>query len=236
MNVKISLVALGAICSAVLFTAPNAAAESGEQAKEQEETVVVTVKTGDTLSAIADKYKTTYARIFDANKSITNPDMIDVGQKLRIPTQKEKLPNRFDKWQASIASVAPVAAPYVPTATQPSYAAPSRTYSSPAYTGGTTAGNTYTWGQCTWYVKNRRADLPNMLGNGGSWVGNAAAQGYATGSTPRAGAVAEIPGHVMYVESVNKNGTVNISEMNYNGGVGVVNHRTIPASSARYIY
>ena len=75
-----------------------------------------------------------------------------------------------------------------------------------------------------------------MLGNGGQWVGNAAARGYATGSTPRAGAVAEIPGHVMYVESVNGNGTINISEMNYNGGLGVVNYRTISAASARYIY
>ncbi len=232
MNVKISLVALGAICSVVIITAPTAAAESPEQSKKDEKVVIVTVQAGDTLSAIADKHKTTYARIFDANKSITHPDMIDVGQQLRIPTEDEKLPGRFEEWQAAFAPIVS----YVPTSVATSYAPP-QTYPRPVYGGGgSTAGNTYAWGQCTWYVKNRRADLPNNLGNGGAWAGSAAAKGYATGGAPRAGAVAEIPGHVMYVESVNGNGTVNISEMNYNGGVGVVNHRTIPASSARYIY
>jgi surface antigen len=97
-------------------------------------------------------------------------------------------------------------------------------------------GNTYTWGQCTWYVKNKRPDLPNGLGNGGRWVANAAARGFATGTTPRAGAVGEQPGHVVYIESVNGNGTVNISEMNYNGRVGVVHTRTVAASMFRYIY
>lgn len=96
--------------------------------------------------------------------------------------------------------------------------------------------NTYVWGQCTWHVKNKRPDLPNGLGNGGQWVGNAAARGFATGSTPRAGAVGEQVGHVVYVESVNSNGTVNISEMNYNGGVGVVHTRTVSASTFTYIY
>lgn len=229
MNVKISLIALGAACSVVLLASPSAFAESSKPAPKKDTSVVVTVKAGDTLSAIAKKHKTTYVRIFNANKWIQNPDVIDVGQKVRIPAAKEKLKDRF---------VAPAAAPaaqttatYVPV--QQPYYAPTSTVS---YVGGSSAGNTYGWGQCTWYVKNRRSDLPNNLGNGGSWVGNAAARGYATGGAPRAGAVAEIPGHVMYVESVNGNGTINVSEMNFNGGVGVVNHRTIPASSARYIY
>lgn len=98
------------------------------------------------------------------------------------------------------------------------------------------ANNTYAWGQCTWYAKNKRPDLPNGLGNGGQWVANAAARGLATGATPRAGAIGEQPGHVVYVESVNGNGTVNISEMNYNGGVGVVHYRTVAASAFTYIY
>lgn len=98
------------------------------------------------------------------------------------------------------------------------------------------AGNGYVWGQCTWYVKNKRPDLPNNLGNGGSWVANAAAYGYATGSIPRAGAVGEQPGHVVHVDSVNADGTVNISEMNYAGGVGVVHTRTVAASTFTYIY
>ncbi len=96
--------------------------------------------------------------------------------------------------------------------------------------------NTYVKGQCTWYVKNKRPDLPNRLGNGGQWVKNAAARGFSTGKTPKVGAVAEQPGHVAYVEAVNANGTVKISEMNYNGGVGVVHERTVSASKFTYIY
>lgn len=103
-------------------------------------------------------------------------------------------------------------------------------------TRGSSAGNTYAWGYCTWYAKSMRPDLPNNLGNGGQWVARAASQGFAVGSKPRAGAIGEQPGHVVYVKSVNKNGTVNVSEMNYNGGVGVVSHRTVPASMFTYIY
>ena len=229
MNFKISLIALGAACSIVLLGAPGASAKPVDTAKKSEKVTTVTVKAGDTLTSIAKKHKTTYVRLFNANKHIANPDMIDVGQKIRIPRAKEKLRDRFDAYQApapayAAGGPAPVQAIYYPQA------------QATTYSGGSVAGNTYGWGQCTWYVKNRRGDLPNSLGNGGAWVGNAAARGYATGSAPRAGAVAEIPGHVMYVESVNKNGTVNVSEMNFNGGVGVVNKRTIPASSARYIY
>ncbi len=98
------------------------------------------------------------------------------------------------------------------------------------------ASNTYYQGQCTWYVKEKRPDLPNGLGNGGQWVTNAAARGIATGTAPRAGAVAEQPGHVAYVEAVNGNSTVNVSEMNYNGGVGQVHTRTVAASTFKYIY
>lgn len=232
MNVKISLIALGAICSAVLFAAPNAGATEVKAEKKDVKTVTVTVKSGDTLTSIATKHKTTYMRIFDANKSIANPDMIDVGQKLRIPAKDEKLPKRFEKYQAVAAPVA-----YAPTQAQPTTYSSNTSSQSQLGTvyRGSTAGNTYYWGQCTWYAKNRRPDLPNMLGNGGQWVANAAARGYATGSTPRVGAVAEVPGHVMYVESVNKNGTITVSEMNYQG-VGVVSTRTLPAANARYIY
>ena len=37
-------------------------------------------------------------------------------------------------------------------------------------------------------------------------------------------------GHVAYVENVNNDGSVKVSEMNYNGGPGVVSTRTISAS------
>lgn len=137
--------------------------------------------------------------------------------------------------------------PSMPAAPQqpavPSFAAPQQAPAQPAPAPAAApakpaadTSNTYVKGQCTWYVKSKRPDLPNRLGNGGQWVKNAAARGFSTGKTPRVGAVAEQPGHVAYVEAVNANGTVKISEMNYNGGVGVVHERTVAASKFTYIY
>ena len=44
-----------------------------------------TVQPGDTLSAIAAKYRTTVGDIVRLNPEITNPDMIDVGQVIKLP-------------------------------------------------------------------------------------------------------------------------------------------------------
>lgn len=46
--------------------------------------VVYTVKSGDTLSAIASKYGTTYQKLAEYN-GIANPSLIHVGQKIKIP-------------------------------------------------------------------------------------------------------------------------------------------------------
>ena len=54
---------------------------------DKKKTVIYTVKKGDTLTVIAAKYKTTVAKIVKDNK-IKNPDLIIVGQKLKIITEK----------------------------------------------------------------------------------------------------------------------------------------------------
>lgn len=54
----------------------------------------VSVKPGDTLSRIALANKSTYLRLFYANKQVKDPDEIYPGQKLRIPHPKEKLAKR----------------------------------------------------------------------------------------------------------------------------------------------
>lgn len=46
--------------------------------------IVYTVKSGDTLSGIAAKYGTTYQKLAEYN-GISNPNVISVGQKIRIP-------------------------------------------------------------------------------------------------------------------------------------------------------
>jgi len=105
------------------------------------------------------------------------------------------------------------------------------------------ASNGYDYGYCTWYAKNRRPDLPNNLGNASTWKVLAQRAGFATGNVPRAGAVIWTPprdyyGHVGYVESVDADGTVHVSEMNV-AGWGRVSTRTLSAEQAAgygYIY
>lgn len=102
------------------------------------------------------------------------------------------------------------------------------------------ASGGYVKGQCTWYAKKRRPDLPSNLGNANTWYKRAATHGFPVGSKPKSGAVGTTTqgalGHVAYVESVHKNGKVTISEMNYGGRVGVVHKRVVVASSFKYIY
>jgi surface antigen len=232
MTIKTSLTALIAAFSVMLIFAPTShAAEKSDTKKDEKPPVTVTVQAGDTLTSIADAQSTTYVRLFDANDFISNPDIIDVGQVVRIPTADEQLPDRYAA--VSAAQVAPVV---YSSSRQVASSAPRANSTTRTTTYASSAGNTYYYGYCTWYAKQRRPDLPNMLGNGGQWVANAAARGYSTGTAPRAGAIAETTGHVAYVESVNGNGTIVISEMNGPAGFGVVGTRTVPASQYRYIY
>lgn len=77
---------------------------------------------------------------------------------------------------------------------------------------------------CTWYAWQQAYDrlgiaLPPTWGHGGSWFYSASGDGYSTGSTPKAGAIAcwsatnsPSVGHVAYVTGVNTNGSFNIVE------------------------
>ena len=228
MTFRSSIAASAAVFSIALFLTPSVHAESQKPTTtETKPAVVATVQPGDSLTSIAQNYNMDYSRLFDANDAITNPDIINPGEQIRIPDVSEQLPDRLAAFEGSTAAPQQAA---VQTTTGKSYAI----HTSP--TRASSAGNTYYYGYCTWYAKSRRPDLPNRLGNGGQWVANAAALGYATGSAPHAGAIAEEPGHVAYVESVNGNGTVTISEMNGAAGFGVVDTRVASASEFRYIY
>ncbi|HEY0965354.1 MAG TPA: LysM peptidoglycan-binding domain-containing protein [Candidatus Saccharimonadales bacterium] len=216
------LVALGAMSTLVLFGADSASAKTEATSKTKEKkTVVVTVKAGDTLTSIAKKYKTTYTRLFNANKSIINPDMIDIGDKVRIPAKKEKLKNRFASYQAQAS-------------------APAAIYTTRQYTTAPVNSSSYYVGNgmwCTDYVHSKRPDV-RIYGNAGyNWISAAQAEGKSTGSTPRVGAVAVTDGHVAYVESVNKDGTYVVSEMGWNYQAGNYNERTVsPGTFGSFIY
>lgn len=101
-------------------------------------------------------------------------------------------------------------------------------------------GNRYDYGYCTWYAFNRRAALGRpvggMWGNASSWASLARASGFLVNNRPAVGAVLQTAnaaggyGHVAVVESVNANGSILISEMNY-AGWNVKSTRTISADS-----
>lgn len=108
-------------------------------------------------------------------------------------------------------------------------------------------GNGYDYGWCTWHAANRRIEagrpIPSNLGNAISWYSLAQRAGLPVGTTPRAGAVlwhANLGGlgHVAYVEKVNSDGSLLVSDMNYPIW-GTVTYRTVPPSeisSYRFIY
>ena len=178
------------------------------------------VVAGDNLSSIASNHRTTWLRLFDKNTQIVDPDVLNVGDILTIPNINEELPERL---------------PPVITPVQKINASQPQAVSTPPRVVASSAGNTYAPGYCTWYAKSRRPDLPNRMGNAISWVSSAAANGYATGGVPKAGAIGQQGNHVVYVESVNSDGSVTVSEMNYKG-LYVVSTRTVPAGSFSYIY
>lgn len=184
------------------------------------------IKSGDTLAKVAQENGESWQRLFNKNQQIADPNVVQVGDKVVIPAKDEVLAER-----PLPAAVQPVQ----PQATVVSKRTPQAAAPQPRAVRGSSGGNTYSPGYCTWYAKQRRPDLPNNLGNAITWVAKARAQGIPTGSTPRAGAIGQQGNHVVYVEAVNPNGTVLISEMNYKG-YNVVSSRTAPASAFQYIY
>lgn len=106
-------------------------------------------------------------------------------------------------------------------------------------------GNTYSRGYCTWHAANRRAaigrPIPNRMGNAIRWASVAAANGYAVDGNPRAGDVLWHrniggAGHVAFVEGVNGDGSLLVSDMNYPSW-GRVTYRTVPTGEfSRYLF
>lgn len=108
------------------------------------------------------------------------------------------------------------------------------------YEGPEVEGNTYAWGNCTYWAFALRLKygnpVPTTWGNANTWDDRAKADGYLVDHTPAVGAVFQTDdgnlGHVAYVSAVDaKTGDWTISEMNAKG-VNVVSTRTFKAGSA----
>ena len=95
----------------------------------------------------------------------------------------------------------------------------------------TNQGNSYPWGQCTYYAKSVAPWVGNYWGNGAQWASSARSAGFRVDNTPQAGAVISFAGgqsvgtwtadpyygHVAVVQSYNPaNNTVTITQ----GGMG----------------
>lgn len=172
------------------------------------------VKKGDTIKAIAQRYKAEEEEIIKFNK-LSGEKILDVGLTLVIPDGKQ-------------------------------YFAPATNVvkSIPSVIKGIFQGHIFPWGQCTWYVAQKK--LIPWSGNANQWLAKARNYGYKIGKNPVKGAIvslkesgwqARLYGHVAYVEEVRENEIV-ISEMNYKGK-GVYSKRTIPINSKKiigYIY
>lgn len=166
--------------------------------------VVYTVKSGDTVDSLAQRYSSSKEQILADNDAELAG--LKVGQRILI--------------RGGI---------------QPVVRAATTSY----FGGGISFGggrasygyNGYDYGWCTWYVANKRlaagSPMPTNLGNAATWAVRAAAYGLATGRTPQVGAAVVTAtrgaGHVAYVERINADGTIWVSEMNSRGQVSIDN-------------
>ena len=188
--------------------------------------IVYTVKSGDTIESIAAKYGSTATEI----TALNDLEVSGISEGARIVIKNGSLPETE----------------------RPEYVPPRRTvtYRSSyySYLGNTSErqnitvlgkiyglGGPYGAGQCTQWAWSKRRDIPSTLGNANTWAARAAAAGYVVNRTPSAGAIFQTSsgwyGHVGYVEAVNGDGSITVTEMNYNYSPYLVIRATIPASS-----
>ena len=188
--------------------------------------IVYTTKAGDTVDTVAQRYRANREQIIAYNDiELTG---IKADERILIPNGQLPVATAT----ASRAPSGPITAVY-------------------GYNG-------YDYGFCTWYVANRRTQVgnpvPANLGNASTWDDRAARAGMLVNKTPSVGAAVVTSqrgaGHVAFVERVNEDGSVWISEMNSRGqvsiadsspagGWGRVDYKLIPAgqaSSYNYIY
>ena len=168
----------------------------------------------DNLTKIAESHATTVERLWQANPNLTSPDLVPIDTPLTIPPQT--------------AILAPRA---LPTPEPITYTTTPQT----AHTGNS-EGNSYQAGQCVWFIKNMRPELPNNWGSASSWLYNAQSQGWPTGSVPRVGAVGVRGNHVVLIVGINPDGSVDIKDMNGRYVAFEVGYGTHPPDYYSYIY
>ena len=184
--------------------------------------VTYVIRNGDTLSGIGLKFGVKMATLKYVN-NIDNADTLKPGAKITVSKRGYEVPatliakKESDK-QAKLAMAA--------RNTYARSSASDRTEVIKAPAGSRVNG--YPYGYCTYYVATRR-QVPTSWGDAKNWLNSAKRAGYATGSSPVAGAIMVSSeswwGHVAYVESVDGD-QFTVSEMNYKGW-GITSRRTV---------
>lgn len=167
------------------------------------------VKSGETLNQIVSKYKGDSEKTIAINALPAN-GALTVGKDIIIPDGQKPI-----VYASRITYTSGELGPYGDTS------------------------HKFPWGQCTWYVAQKRY-IP-WSGNAKTWLKNAIAYGFATGTEPKQGAIMvskenRYYGHVAYVEMV-EGDYITISEMNL--GAGIKKVRTLRKDDWRivgYIY
>jgi surface antigen len=203
-------------------TASSIPLSSGQNETEQpsRRTSIITysVKEGDTLSVIAQRFGLSIKTLADVN-DISAVNNIRPGQTLSIPPDNgiiytvkkgDTLSTIVKKFQGDLEETKKYTSenikegqkilvvggkvPQAPPPSSPRFASSrnvlTRNNSSAKRTllGEGSRNNGYPWGWCTWYAAYRR-HIPSNWGNAGQWLASARRAGYATGSTPQVGAI-----------------------------------------------
>jgi surface antigen len=188
--------------------------------------IVYTVKSGDTIDSIVEKYGSNSDEIIALN----DLEVSGISEGTRIVIKDGSLPETERP-------------EYVPPAPKPTY---TNTYTySYSYLGNTSErqnmrseGYLYIGGgQCVDYALYKRPDLKALygwsLGNANTWAMRATQS--VVDRSPSAGAIFQTAagyfGHVGYVEAVNGDGSIEVTEMNYGYIPYRVVRSTIPASA-----
>jgi LysM repeat protein len=154
----------------VLATSTDEPSPPVEETPPARESIIVTVKKGDVLSKIAIQHETTWKRLFDANEFIADPNIINPGDKVRIPFEDEEIAER------PLPAAKPVVKPTAKTAAKPKTSS-----SAPRNTGAKapSVGNGSVWdalARCEsggrWNINTGNGYYGGLQFDYGTWLGN----------------------------------------------------------------
>ncbi len=213
---------------------------------QQQAAIIYKVAPGDSIVSIASRYNLSPGSVLDANH-LSATAILKADQELLIPANDTNTSlawlDAINKAKAEERAAAEKERQKQLALAQRNQTSRSSARSLPPSSGdivviGRKVGpyNGGASGYCTWLVHDIRKDLPNGMGNAINYLNSARANGMATGSVPRNGAVMvsreSSVGHVAIVQAVYSDGSFKVIEMNYKGwaiiSTRIVHPGTIP--------